>query len=67
MIKEQSKDVGIPETESEGGTTSTVGRYVDIPVEHAGYPGAYEKDLEERKEEYGEREEAAVIVNNNQK
>ena len=64
--QEQSKIIGIPESETKVEKTSTVGRYVDIPFENAGYPGKYEAELEERKSDYKESEEAAVIENNNQ-
>ena len=60
---EQAESLGIPKEELTATKTSLKGRYVDIPVEHAGYPSEYDKRLEIRKGNYEEAEQAASIEN----
>ena len=60
---EQSDMLGVPRSEHGATVTSTKGRYVDIPVETAGYPGKYEEGLEKRQRSYRDSEEASEIEN----
>ena len=66
IVDEQADMLGIPKSEQEATRTSTVGRYVDIPEEVAGYPGKYEEGIAKRQKSYKYTEEAALIENNNQ-
>lgn len=63
---EQADMLGVPRSEHKADKTSMKGRYVDIPVEHFGYPSDYDKRLEIRRGNYEESEAAAVIENNDQ-
>jgi hypothetical protein len=63
--EEMEKSWGIPREELKTRKTSMVGRCIDVPVEVAGYPSKYDKDLEVRRKIAGEAEEAAEIINNN--
>ena len=60
---EQSDGLGVPRAEVTAKVTSPKGRYVDIPVTIAGYPGEYEEGLAKRQKSYKDSEEAAEIEN----